>query len=85
MFSAGFREVASGAGYEADLVAAAARYGLPVCGPNGNGIVSPGRRVALWGDALGDLRARVGRARSRRAGTWRSTRWRAGGACGFTR
>jgi acyl-CoA synthetase (NDP forming) len=52
VFSAGFEEVASGAGYARDLVDAAARYGLPVCGPNCNGIVSPGRRVALWGDAL---------------------------------
>jgi len=34
------------------LVAAAARHGLPVCGPNCNGIVAPGRRVALWGDSL---------------------------------
>jgi acetyl-CoA synthetase len=52
VFSAGFDEVASGIGYARDLVEAAARHGLPVCGPNCNGIVSPGRRVALWGDAL---------------------------------
>ena len=52
VFSAGFEEVASGVALGRDLVEAAARHGLPVCGPNCNGIVSPGRRVALWGDAL---------------------------------
>jgi acetyl-CoA synthetase len=52
VFSAGFDEVASGAGHHRDLVAAAQRHALPVCGPNCNGIVSPGRRVALWGDAF---------------------------------
>ncbi len=34
------------------MVDAAARHRLPVCGPNCNGIVAPGRRVALWGDTL---------------------------------
>ncbi len=34
------------------LVEAAGRHGLPVCGPNCNGIVSPHARTALWGDAL---------------------------------
>ena len=29
-----------------------ARYGLPVCGPNCNGIVAMHERTALWGDAL---------------------------------
>jgi acetyl-CoA synthetase len=52
VFSAGFGEVDSGARHGRDLVAAAARYGLPVCGPNCNGIVSPRGRIALWGDAL---------------------------------
>ena len=33
-------------------MAAAARHGLPVCGPNCNGIVSPHSRIALWGDAF---------------------------------
>jgi acyl-CoA synthetase (NDP forming) len=31
---------------------AAAADGMPVCGPNGNGIVSLPDRVALWGDPL---------------------------------
>ncbi|HWD77197.1 MAG TPA: acetate--CoA ligase family protein [Solirubrobacteraceae bacterium] len=52
VFGAGFGEVASGAGHHADLVAAADRHGLPVCGPNCNGIVSPIARIALWGDSL---------------------------------
>ena len=52
VFSAGFGEVASGRGHHDDLVAAARRHGLPVCGPNCNGIVSPHSRTALWGDAF---------------------------------
>jgi acyl-CoA synthetase (NDP forming) len=57
VFSAGFAEVPGGVSLQDDLVAAAQRHRMPVCGPNGNGIVSPGRRVALWGDALGPLEA----------------------------
>ncbi|MGZ4201695.1 MAG: CoA-binding protein, partial [Thermoleophilaceae bacterium] len=52
VFSAGFAEVASGVPLQADLVAAAAQHELPVCGPNGNGIVAMHSRAALWGDAL---------------------------------
>ncbi len=52
VFSAGFAEVAEGAERQRELVAAAARHRLPVCGPNCNGIVSPHARIALWGDAL---------------------------------
>jgi acetate---CoA ligase (ADP-forming) len=52
VFSAGFDEVASGGGRHRELVAAATRHRLPVCGPNCNGIVSPQARVSLWGDAL---------------------------------
>jgi acetyl-CoA synthetase len=51
-YGAGFGEVAAGAQLERELAAAAARHGLPVCGPNGNGIVALHERVALWGDAL---------------------------------
>ncbi|MGH2963205.1 MAG: CoA-binding protein, partial [Solirubrobacterales bacterium] len=54
VYSAGFAEVEDGRELEAELVAAARRHELPVCGPNGNGIVSFPRRVALWGDALSD-------------------------------
>jgi acyl-CoA synthetase (NDP forming) len=52
VFSAGFAEIADGVGLQADLVAAARRYELPVCGPNCNGIVATHTRTALWGDAL---------------------------------
>ncbi len=52
VFSAGFGEVESGRAHHDDLVAAARRHGLPVCGPNCNGIVSPHSRIALWGDAF---------------------------------
>jgi acyl-CoA synthetase (NDP forming) len=52
VFGAGFGEVAAGVAHHADLVAAAQRHGLPVCGPNCNGIVSPWSRTALWGDSL---------------------------------
>jgi acetyl-CoA synthetase len=52
IFSAGFGEVAGGGPLERALVDAAALHGLPVCGPNCNGIVAPGARSALWGDAL---------------------------------
>ena len=52
VFSAGFAEVPDGVGLQHDLVAAAARHGLPVCGPNCNGIVSMHGRTVLWGDAL---------------------------------
>ncbi|MGH2916813.1 MAG: CoA-binding protein, partial [Solirubrobacteraceae bacterium] len=52
VFSAGFGEIVGGVGLQRELVAAALRHGLPLCGPNCNGIVSPGRRMALWGDAL---------------------------------
>lgn len=52
VFGAGFGEVKAGRGLHDELVAAARRHGLPVCGPNCNGIVSPHWRTALWGDAL---------------------------------
>lgn len=52
VISAGFKEVEEGVARNEELVAAAARYGLPVCGPNCNGIVSPAKRISLWGDAL---------------------------------
>ena len=52
VISAGFAEVDAGVELQRELVVAAARHGLPVCGPNCNGIVSPHSRTALWGDAL---------------------------------
>jgi acetate---CoA ligase (ADP-forming) len=52
VFGAGFGEIASGAALEAELAAVAAAHELPVCGPNGNGIVALHERAPLWGDAL---------------------------------
>ncbi|HUA72538.1 MAG TPA: acetate--CoA ligase family protein [Solirubrobacteraceae bacterium] len=52
VLSAGFAEVPDGVEHQRDLIAAAERHGLPVCGPNCNGIVSIPHRAVLWGDAL---------------------------------
>ncbi len=57
VISAGFGEVPEGVARNEELLAAAARYRLPVCGPNCNGIVSPANRIALWGDALAPAQA----------------------------
>ncbi len=57
VFAAGFAETRDGAGRQAELVAAARAHDLPVCGPNGNGIVSPAGGFALWGDQVGALPA----------------------------
>ncbi|MEN3284990.1 MAG: hypothetical protein V7607_6130, partial [Solirubrobacteraceae bacterium] len=51
VFAAGFAE-AGRAPLPADLAAAARRHDLPVCGPNGDGIVCLPAAVALWGDRL---------------------------------
>ena len=55
VYGAGFGEIAQGAALERELAEAARRHGLPLCGPNGNGIVALHERVALWGDALRPL------------------------------
>ena len=52
VLSAGFGETAAGAGLEAELKAAARAGGLPVCGPNGNGVVAVAARAPLWGDSV---------------------------------
>lgn len=52
VFAAGFAEIREGESLQHDLAVAARRHRMPVCGPNCNGIVAMGRRVALWGDAL---------------------------------
>jgi acetate---CoA ligase (ADP-forming) len=57
VYGAGFGEVALGADYERRLRDAAARHSLPVCGPNGNGIVALHSRAAMWGDTLRTLEA----------------------------
>ena len=57
VYGAGFGEVAVGADHERRLREAAARHSLPVCGPNGNGIVALHSRATLWGDTLRTLDA----------------------------
>ena len=57
VYGAGFGEVALGADHERRLREAAERHSLPVCGPNGNGIVALHSRSALWGDTLRQLEA----------------------------
>jgi acyl-CoA synthetase (NDP forming) len=52
VFGAGFGEAPGGIELQRALVDAAARHGLPVCGPNCDGIVAMHSRAALWGDAL---------------------------------
>src|SRR5688572_30020558 len=51
VFAAGFAETPGGRPTQARLRETALRYGLPVCGPNGNGIVSVTARAPMWGDA----------------------------------
>jgi acyl-CoA synthetase (NDP forming) len=52
VIGAGFAEVPEGVALQRDLVEAARRHELPVCGPNCNGIVAMHSGAALWGDAL---------------------------------
>jgi acyl-CoA synthetase (NDP forming) len=52
VYGAGFGEISSGLALEKQLEAVSRRHGLPLCGPNGNGIVVLRERLALWGDAL---------------------------------
>jgi acetyl-CoA synthetase len=51
VFAAGFGETPDGRPAQARLRETALRYGLPVCGPNGNGVVSVVARAPMWGDA----------------------------------
>ena len=52
VLSAGLGEVASGRELERQLREAALAHRLPVCGPNGNGIVAARSRAPLWGDSV---------------------------------
>ena len=52
VYGAGFGEVPLGVEHEHRLREAALRHSLPVCGPNGNGIVALHSGATLWGDAL---------------------------------
>ncbi len=53
--SAGFGEVEAGRRLEEELRAAATAADLPVCGPNGNGIVNVPARSGIWGDSVRPL------------------------------
>ena len=55
VISAGFGEIPEGRELEAELRAAAGR--LPVCGPNGNGIVAVNSHAPMWGDSVAPLEA----------------------------
>ncbi len=50
VIAAGFAEVEHGRDLQRQLRENALRYDMPVCGPNGNGLVSVVRRAPLWGD-----------------------------------
>ena len=50
--SAGFGETAAGKGLETELAAVANQNSFPVCGPNGNGVISLHHRAPLWGDSV---------------------------------
>ncbi|HWH19788.1 MAG TPA: CoA-binding protein, partial [Solirubrobacterales bacterium] len=52
VLAAGFGETAAGRPLEEELRAAARLAGIPVCGPNGNGVVSVAARAPLWGDSV---------------------------------
>ena len=55
VYGAGFGEIRAGEEHEQRLREAAARHGLPVCGPNGNGLVAVHSGAAMWGDTLRPL------------------------------
>jgi acetyl-CoA synthetase len=55
VISAGFGEVPEGRDLERELRETAAAGRLPVCGPNGNGIVAVNSGAAMWGDSVAPL------------------------------
>lgn len=50
VIAAGFAEVEHGRELQRQLRENALKHDMPVCGPNGNGLVSVVRRAPLWGD-----------------------------------
>jgi acetyl-CoA synthetase len=52
VLAAGFGETPAGRSLEEELKAAARTAAIPVCGPNGNGIVATTARAPLWGDSV---------------------------------
>jgi acetate---CoA ligase (ADP-forming) len=55
VLSAGFGEIQEGRELERELREIAAAGRLPVCGPNGNGIVAVSSRAPMWGDSVAPL------------------------------
>jgi acyl-CoA synthetase (NDP forming) len=55
VISAGFAEIKAGRELQAELREAALRHGLPLCGPNGNGILAARAKAPMWGDAVEPL------------------------------
>jgi acetyl-CoA synthetase len=55
VLSAGFGETEEGVELEGRLRDVATAGGLPLCGPNGNGIVAVGSRAPMWGDSVAPL------------------------------
>jgi acetate---CoA ligase (ADP-forming) len=55
VISAGFAEIEAGAGLQRELREAALAHDLPLCGPNGNGVLALHHRAALWGDSVNPL------------------------------
>jgi acetate---CoA ligase (ADP-forming) len=56
VLSAGFGEVESGRELERDLRERALAADLPVCGPNGNGVIAVAARAPMWGDSAHAMR-----------------------------
>ena len=82
VYAAGFGESPAGVALEEGLAAAAARHGLPVCGPNCDGLIALHERAALWGDALVRRRPVPSRSSPRAATSWSTRSPRAAGcAC----
>jgi acetyl-CoA synthetase len=52
VISAGFAEIEAGRELQQELRETALRHDLPVCGPNGNGIIAGAARAPMWGDAV---------------------------------
>lgn len=50
--SAGFGETKEGEALEAELSRLSLAAGFPVCGPNGNGVISLHHKAPLWGDSV---------------------------------
>jgi acetate---CoA ligase (ADP-forming) len=56
VIAAGFGEAPGGAELERELEEVAVRARIPLCGPNGNGVISVAARAPLWGDSVPELR-----------------------------